>query len=266
VAVEPVERLVRSPVLASAGTPAWAPAELPAGVAGSRAAVAFRGTELTVLARGAGGRLLARAGDGWRTVVAASQLPGGSDLVLDGVTWEDGARGWLTGHGRAGSTVAFRTADGGATWTPVDPRTPGAVAALAPCGSGTSWSLPVLEATGLVVLRTDDGGASWRAGQRLRRAAGEPAWGCAGPEVWMVAGSSSGDVVVASGDGGLTWTTRGPAPAGLTDLSPTGGGTGYAASAGSHPRLWSVGADGRRFTPIPLPGWTATLGAASGGD
>lgn len=267
VAVEPVERLVRSPVLTATGPSAWEPAELPAGVVGSRAGVAFRGTQVTALVRGAGGRLLAQAGDGWRVVAAASQLPGASGLVLDGVTWADESVGWLTGHGRAGGAVAFRTTDGGATWAPVATHVPGAVAALAPCGSGTSWSLPVLDATGgVVVLRTEDGGADWQAGQRLARPAGEPAWGCAGPEVWLAAGAAGHDVVQASSDGGLTWTREGAAPADLTDLSPTGGGAGFAASGGRHPRLWAVAGDGRRFTPVALPSWTATLGGTSGSD
>jgi hypothetical protein len=267
VAVEPVGRLVRSPLVTAAGASGWSPAELPAGVAGSRAAVAFRGTEVTALVRGGGGRLLAQAGDGWRVLVAAAQLPGGSELVLDGVTWADGSVGWLTGHGRAGGAVAFRTPDGGRTWSAVATGVPAAVAALAPCGSGASWALPVLDATGgVVVLRTGDGGATWRAGQRLRRAGGEPAWGCAGLDVWMTGGAGRRDAVYASHDGGLTWSRKGTAPAGLTDLSPTGGGSGYAASAGAHPRLWAVASDGRRFTPIRLPSWTATIGGASAGD
>jgi hypothetical protein len=119
----------------------------------------------------------------------------------------------------------------------------------------------------MVVLRTVDGGATWRTGHRLARAGGEEAvWGCAGPDVWTVAGSSRGDAVFTSADGGLTWTRAGTPPEGLCDLSPTGGGAGFAASDGEHPRLWAVGSDGRRFTPIALPSWTATLGAGSGGD
>jgi hypothetical protein len=81
-----------------------------------------------------------------------------------------------------------------------------------------------------------------------------------------VARAAGHDTVFASSDGGLTWTRRGRAPADLTDLSPTGDGAGFAASGGRHPRLWAVAADGRRFTPIALPRWTATLGATSGGD
>jgi hypothetical protein len=126
--------------------------------------------------------------------------------------------------------------------------------------------MPVLDAAGVVVLRTLDGGATWQAGRRLPRAGGEPAWGCAGADLWMVAGARPGNAVFASADGGLTWSREGGAPDDLTDLSPTGGGSGFAASGGAHPQLWAVTADGRRFTRTELPPWTASVGGASAGD
>jgi hypothetical protein len=267
VAVGPVERLLRSPLLTTVGTSAWAPAELPAGVVGSRTAVALTGTGVSALTAGSGGTLRIRTGTAWRTAVDARLLPGSPDLVLDGVIWADESVGWLTGHGPAGGVVAFQTTDAGATWTPVRAPNTHAVAALSPCGAASAWSLPVLDSTGHVqVLRTSDLGGAWTVGERLPMAAGEPAWGCQGNEVWLVAGSAHGNAVFASTDGGGTWTDQGPAPADLTDLSPTGGGNGFAASGGRSPTLWRVSGNGAKFTRLVVPAWVAGLGAGSGQD
>ncbi|MCU1614878.1 MAG: Photosynthesis system assembly factor [Frankiales bacterium] len=265
VAVGPVEQLLRSPLLSTAGTAPWTPAELPGGVVRSRGAVALAGTGVTALTSGAGGTLLTQRGGSWHAAVDARALPGASGLALDSVTWAGDSVGWLTGHGRPGGAVAFGTTDAGVTWTPV--RLPGSddVAALAPCGDGAGWSLPVLDSTGHIqVLRTRDGGGTWTAGQPLPVAVGEPAWGCSGDAVWVVAASGPANAVFSSADGGATWTKKGAAPAGLTDLSPTGAGRGFAASGGRHPSLWSVDGDGARFTRVPLPSWVAALGAATG--
>ena len=269
VAVAPVERLVRSPVLTAAGTAAgregWTPAELPGGVVDSRSAVALTEAGPTALMATGGGTLVARRGDGWQVLADTTTLRTAPGVVLDGVTWADAATGWLTGHGPAGAAVAFRTTDGGATWAAV--ATADAVAALAPCGSGRTWLLPVVDSGRHVrLLATADGGATWTAGQALPRATGEPAWGCQAGDVWMVAGSAQGDRLYASSDGGRTWAAQGPVPAGLTDLTPTGGGDGFAASGGSHPTLWAVSGNGRHFTPVELPAWVATLGAQPGMD
>jgi hypothetical protein len=265
VAVGPVERLLTSPVLTRAGAGTWSPAQLPGAVLGSRTAVALGSGGVTALTAGGGGALVTPNASGWRTVATAASLPGGRALSLGGVTWADGARGWLTGHGAAGSTVAFQTADGGRTWTGVQASGVVAVGAWAPCGEGDVWSLPEVEGSGDVrVLRTADGGATWTAGARVPRPAGGPAWGCAGDALWMAGGSAHGDRIYASSDGGGTWTAKGPAPRGLTDLSPTGGGRGFAASGGADPALWRVTGDGATATRLRLPAWVTSLGGGSG--
>jgi hypothetical protein len=67
--------------------------------------------------------------------------------------------------------------------------------------------------------------------------------------------------VFASPDLGATWVDRRAAPKGLTDLSPTAAGSGFATSRNGHDAtLWSVGADGARFVKVPLPSWVANLG------
>ena len=267
VAVGPVERLVRSPLLTRTGTGEWTTEELPGAVVASPAAVAIRPAGVTVMTTGRGGTLLTSTGNGWRSLVDARALPDGSGLALDGVTWAGDALGWVTGHRPSGGTVAFQTRDGGDTWTATGAPGDPAVAALAPCGQGSTWSLPELAASGRMrVLRTRDAGATWSAGQALPAASGRPVWGCRAEEVWAVGGSRTGNRIYASSDGGETWTAKGPAPSGLTALTPTGQTDGFAARGGRSPALWSVAGGGRTFTRIVLPGWVATVGTGTGED
>jgi hypothetical protein len=267
VAVAPVERLVRSPLMTRTGTGEWMTDELPGGVVASPAAVALRPAGVTVLTTGRGGRLLTSTGNGWQDVVDARALPDASGLALDGVTWAGDALGWITGHRQSSGAVAFQTRDGGRTWTAVGAPGGSAAAALAPCGLGATWSLPELAASGrLRVLRTMDSGATWSAGRPLPASSGRPVWGCRGDEVWAVGGSGTGDRIYASSDGGATWTAEGPAPSGLTALTPTGEADGFAAGGGRSPVLWRVAGAGTAFTRIDLPRWVATVGTGTGED
>jgi len=267
VAVGPVERLLRSPLLTTTGTGEWMTDELPGGVVSSPAAVALRPAGVTVLTTGRGGTLLTSTGTGWQEVVDARALPDASGLALDGVTWAGDAFGWLTGHRPSSGAVAFQTRDGGRTWAAIGAPDGSAVAALAPCGQGATWSLPELAASGrLRVLRTRDTGATWSAGQPLPASSGRPVWGCQGEEVWAVGGSGTGDRIYASSDGGASWTAEGPTPSGLTALAPTGQTDGFAAGGGRSPVLWSVTGAGKAFTRIDLPGWVATVGTGTGHD
>jgi photosystem II stability/assembly factor-like uncharacterized protein len=163
--------------------------------------------------------------------------------------------------------MAYDTTDAGRTWAAVPASAGTAVAALAPCGAGKSWLLPVVDAAGTIsVLRTSDSGLSWRRGSALQVPVGELAWTCAGLRVWMAGRASGADRVFASTDGGHSWIDRGAPPPGLTALAMTGTGVGFAASAASPASLWSVSGDGAHFAPIVLPDWVATIGAESGGD
>lgn len=266
VAVEPVERLVRSPLVTRSGTGPWTTGQLPGRVVGSSTAAALRPGGPSVLTTDRGGTLLASSGTGWRSLVDASVLPGGSGLTLDGVTWAGDGLGWLTGHRATGGAVAFQTGDGGRTWTAV-PTEGSAVAALAPCGEGTDWGLPELDTAGrLRVLRTQDAGATWSAGDPLPASSGPPVWGCHGAEIWAAAGTGTRARIHASSDGGATWTAHGPVPDGLTGLAPTGPTDGFAVTAGRSPTLWRVGAAGSTLTRIALPAWVADLGAGSTAD
>jgi len=267
VVVGPVERLVRSPLLTRAGTGPWAPGQLPGRVVDSSTAVALRPTGTSVLTTDHGGMLLTSTDAGWRSLVDVPALPGGSGLTLDGVTWAGDALGWVTGHRATGGAVAFQTGDAGRTWTAVPTTGASAVAALAPCGRASTWSLPELDSSGrLEVLRTTDAGGTWAAGDPLPASSGRPVVGCSGAEIWATGGSGTRARIYASSDAGATWAARGPVPAGLTALTPTGPADGYAAGTGRSPTLWRVTGSGRTFTPIALPRWLATVGAATGED
>ena len=265
VAVGAYERLTRSPLLSRVGdVGSWVPAELPGPVTNARNAVSVAAARTTVVLSDAGGSLVARTNGDWARLTDAATLSPGEDLRLDGVTWASATVGWLTGHGRAGRPMAFQTNDGGRDWAPVSTAAGSAVAALAPCGDANHWLLPVVTADGTMrVSRTTDGGRSWATGSALSLPAESPAWGCRGEQVWLSARAGSVDHVFASHDGGAVWTDAGRAPDGLTDLTPVGGGNGYAASTTSAgAKLWTVSGDGAHFAEVPLPAWVARLGAS----
>lgn len=264
VAVGPHDRLTRSPLLTRDGNAGgWNPAQLPGAVVDSRSAVSVAAGRSSVVLSDAGGTLVAGSKNSWTRLTDATTLAAGGDLRLDGVTWANSTVGWLTGHGRSGTATAFQTVDAGHTWMALPAAGGIAVASLAPCGNGAGWLLPVIADDGfLKVRRTVDLGRTWVTGASLPVPSGTPAWGCRGNEVWMAARAGRSDHVFASHDGGVSWADNGPAPNGLTDLSPTGNGSGFAASTSSKgPVLWSVTDDGKRFTPRALPGWVASLGA-----
>lgn len=265
VAVGAHDRLLRSPLLTSTGGAAWVPTELPDAVSNARDAVSIAGRSETAVA--AGGTVLVKTATGWSAVAEVRRLAPAGGLHIDSIVWANASLGWLTAHGRAGQPMAFQTSDGGVAWTALPLATGSVVAALAPCGTGASWLLPVIDTEGIErVLRTGDGGLTWTPGTPLSVAVGAPAWGCLGDEVWTAAHVGGADRVLASADGGNDWVDRGPAPTGLTDLTPAGDGVGFAASTGKSATLWAVGAGGASFNAVRLPGWIAAVGSQTSGD
>ncbi len=260
VAVRAHQRLVRSPVLTTDHTWRWSADELPGAVADARAALSV--TPATAVLTAGGGTLQRHGARGWTPVVAALSL--GHHLKIDAMTWASAQIGWLTGSARRGAPTAYGTRDGGRTWTAV-PQAAGAVtAALAPCGSGSSWLMPVVRSgASITVLRTTDDGARWTAGAPVPPSSAGPVMGCAGDTVWLDGRPNGRDRILSSSDGGGTWVDRGVAPDNLSDLTPTAGGAGFAASGGSDPQLWRVTREGAHFAEIALPGWTSSLGQHS---
>jgi hypothetical protein len=265
-AVGTYERLVSSPVLTKkdATTP-WSPAELPGAVVDDRNAISLRAGHAAAIVKKAGGTVVIDEGGSWVTVTTAAGLVPKGMLRLDTVTWADSAVGWLTGHGPVGTTVAFQTTDGGRSWSPVPGSGPSTVAAMAPCGEGRNWLLPVIGGGRIMLQRTRDDGQSWHNGTSILLASGAPAWGCRGGHVWVVGRSGKADQIFASDDSGRNWVDRGSAPPGLSALSPETPTSGFAVSrTGTTTTLWAVTDDGAHFSARSLPGWVATLGAQEG--
>ena len=152
----PVEQMTISPYLTSLDAGAhWTPGQLPGGAVRSTGAVAATASRTAALV--GSGRLVAGGPDVWTTLASESSLAAGGRLHLDSVTWASPRRGWLTGTAPAGTPVAYQTDDAGRTWVAVaGAQAPsGSAAALPPCGSGSSWLLPVLVGSpgGSVVIR-----------------------------------------------------------------------------------------------------------------
>jgi hypothetical protein len=266
VAALPFDQLVVSPLMRSSiSRTSWSPDQLPGGLTLGRQSVAPGPRGLTAVLRAAGGTVVEEGKPDWRVLTDASRLVPGGHLRLDGLRWGAGGRGWLTGHGPPGSPVAFTTTDFGRTWAAVSGLAPDALAALTPCGRDQSWTMPIVHARGTISLAASaNGGASWTTGAPLTVPKGAPAWGCHGHEVWMLGSSTDGDHVFSSANAGLTWTKQGVAPAGLTDLTPTGDHEGFATSVSTQGAvLWVVRGDGGSFSPVALPGWVATAGNQS---
>jgi len=210
----PFDQLVVSPLLRSpkSGT-TWSPDQLPGALTLGRQSVALGPRGATAVLRQAGGTVVEKGEHGWSVLTDASRLAPGGHLHLDGLRWGAGGRGWLTGHGPAGSPVAFTTNDFGRRWAAVAGLAPDAVAALTPCGGDQAWVLPVVRARGTMSIAASvDGGATWATGAPLTVPHGSPAWGCHGQDVWMLGGAASGDHVYSSANAGVTWTDHGAAP------------------------------------------------------
>jgi hypothetical protein len=262
-AVGAYQNLVSSPILTKSGTAAqWQPGELTGAVVDDRNAVSLATGHAAAVITASRGSLVTADHGRWATLTSATDLVPDAALHLDAVTWATSRVGWLTGHGPSGTSVVFRTTDTGRSWTPVPVTTASTVAALAPCGAGRDWLLPVISGNSITVHHTTDGGDHWSAGAPVAVPAGTPAWGCQGQHVWLAGRVGSADHVFSSLDAGRSWVDRGEAPAGLSALVPESGTAGFAASVTAKgATLWTVTGDGARFTVRPLPGWVARLGA-----
>jgi hypothetical protein len=271
-AIAPYDRMVISPVLTSLNpTAGWSHTELPGGLAASRGAAALDGSAITALVRGAGttggADLLRARGDGWEQLTTATSLAGSSALSLDTISWLGGV-GLLTGHGSAGSHIAFVSRDHGAHWVSIAGTPSGADAALAPCGTAAGWHVPTLTQDGsLVILRSVDAARHWTSGNQVAVGAGSPAWACHGSTVWVIGHGHGGDSLLISSDGGGHWTTGASVPAGITGLAMVGPSRGFAVGT-SHgkPQLWSLSSEaGTGATSVSVPAWVAIAGAGAAG-
>ena len=272
VAALPFDRLVDSPLLrgTTSGT-GWSPGQLPGGLSSGRESVGLGPHGVTAVVRDGGGTVVEKTPGGWSVLTDSSRLAPGGHLQLDSISWGAGGRGWVTAHRPAGGPVAFTTGDSGRTWASVAGLVADAVAALPPCQGGQTWMLPVLSARGTMSVSSRStrstrstslgAGEAWATGALLTVPRGLPAWGCHGHDVWILGGATDGDHVYSSANAGATWTDRGIAPAGVSDLAPTGNHLGFAtATTATGSVLFAVRGDGASFSPIALPGWVSAIG------
>lgn len=256
VAIGPVERLLRSPLLVADRAWRWQPDQTPGALADARRSTAAADGATYVVLRD--GRVAELAHGRWTTLTSAARLVRGGGFEPDTVSAIGSHELVVTGHGSAGTATAYRSTDAGRSWSAVPGTAGAAVAALAPCVTSSGPAVPVLDASGrLRLVRSGTAGAPVQVGRET------VALGCSGATVLTV---DSAGKVETSTDDGRHWGTSGEAPAGLTDLEPTGGGAGFAVSGGAHPQLWRFTGNGTRFVPVPLPAWVAQLGGAGGGN
>ncbi|HVL99165.1 MAG TPA: YCF48-related protein [Egibacteraceae bacterium] len=183
------------------------------------------------------------------TNVIATTTDGGSTwtrqaaplgLGLRSVSFADRRHGFAGGH----LGVAYRTADGGATWTPMVLGATGDVAAVVRIDAATG-----LAAVQETIYRTGDGGITWTpvaAAERDVRALAH-----AGGTAFAV---GDGGLALRSIDGGRSWSTQ---PAGTADdlaaVSAPSPSAAVAAGAGGAVATYRVGEGPQPLDVAPDP-------------
>ena len=154
------------------------------------------------------------------------KLPAGIAGTLDAVAFADAAHGWAVGHltgtgpANAAGGLALVTSDGGVTWTaqtlPADVGRLNRVAVVDPTHA---WTVGVALNGSPLVLATTDAGATW-AGQTIPAGVARDLRDIAFVDRqhgWAVGSSTTAPppnaisgigVVLATADGGVTWTQQ----------------------------------------------------------
>jgi photosystem II stability/assembly factor-like uncharacterized protein len=142
---------------------------------------------------------------------------------LTAVHFIDGNTGWITGHDQ-GTVKAFRTTDGGDTWTSEPGQGVDSVNAVQLLNAGTGW---VVAHKGRI-LKTTNGGISWIA---------KPSGTTQELRALQFLGTNTGWVVGAAGtvlkttDGGESWAAKAAGTAGLNAVRFVDANTGWAVGA-----------------------------------
>lgn len=199
-----------------------------------------------------------------------------SAIQIGNVDFLDDTRGWAVGA----NGVVRVTTDGGATWSAKNSGLLSVLTAVKAVDATTVWAT----GTGGIILRSTDGGDTWTGQisgttQDLRAIAAADR-----NRAWVVGGNSSAGVapLLATSDGGLTWTQQNGAPGWFNDVhfaSPTTGwavGPGLLLGTTDGGATWTAQRSGTarelhrvRFAD-PLTGWIAAegdlLGTTTGGN
>jgi photosystem II stability/assembly factor-like uncharacterized protein len=181
-----------------------------------------------VWASGAGGTYL-RTLDGGATWRAAL-VPGAGDLDFRAIRALDGQTAWLMSSGPGAKSRIYKTADGGAHWSPLytNPDAAGFFDALAfwDVRRGVVLGDPVDGQ--FVILMTEDGGQTWQRRNLPAALPNEGAFAASNSclfvrgkgDVWFGTGGPSGARVFRSHDGGKHWDVA------ATPLRHDGAGAG----------------------------------------
>jgi photosystem II stability/assembly factor-like uncharacterized protein len=161
------------------------------------------------------GGVIAATSDGGEHWV--SQADSHSGKTSEGVDFIDANRGWIVSP----DSTALSTSDGGATWT--TQRIDGSPSGVHFFDTAHGWIVG-----SELILSTSNGGATWRryAGplngwhiNRVQFVDDRQGW-AVGIDHTDEPGSPTGDLVLATSDGGTTWTRQsGPSGVGLFSLS-----------------------------------------------
>ena len=179
--------------------------------------------------------LRASSGSGWHAQNASAA---GSDASLNSVYFADAAHGWAVGNSQGVSgyaPVILATTDGGATWGAQDSGSAGINASLNSVrfvDSTHGWAVgDSYDASAYgtsVILATTDGGATWSAQDPGSAGIGgslksvffiDAAHGWAVGDSFDASGYYAGPVMLATTDGGATWTARDVSSVGGSQLS-----------------------------------------------
>ncbi len=137
------------------------------------------------------------------------------------VAFSDAHNGWAVGHGGAqgsGSVIAHTT-DGGATWTVSRLAAVDALLSVTCSDAEHAWAVgDAYGGSSATIASTRDGGRTWNV-RRLHLAAGDPkrfslmAVTCAdASHIWAAGTTQQAGIVIASSDGGATWTLQSMRP------------------------------------------------------
>jgi len=228
------------------------------GVTGALSGIGFGGADGWVVGEGG---LLARSADGGHSWARLGTLSTGADLASvaalgNGVAWVCGADGSL-----------LSTRDGGASWQS---------SAVVSCDlqrvtfldADHGWAgggLPYGEGRA-AALRTTDGGATWESvevpiwGRILDLSFVDEFHGWAAAEDWGADGDVPRGVILATGDGGRTWSQQAVSPEALSSVSMDASGLGVA--LGSRGTMLSTSDGGASWQELAT-GTDNTLRAAA---
>jgi len=136
-----------------------------------------------------------------------------------GITFSDQRHGWVVGASRDAQAIILRTTDGGASWSEQTFPEANLLSAVTCSDARHVWAVGGAQyGSRATVLATDDGGQTWHAQDLGPFSDGEIHFSATGvtcsdaKHVWVVGTTQHDGVVLASRDGGSSWTVQASRP------------------------------------------------------